>query len=170
MGLTIHFKGQLSSSAAYEKLLAAARSFAQEQDCSIKAIEEESKLLSRVTDDEKHWDYTGPVKGVRLDLHPDSEPLFLEFDADLYIQDYVKTQFAGADNHALIVDFLRRVEPLFMHLGVFDEAEFWETNDLQLLRENLAQCQLAIEEYAAQHPGCQYKVHTPDGRIIDLIT
>ena len=170
MGLTIHFKGQLSSAAAYEKLLAAARSFAYEQHCSITTVEEESKHLSRVTDDEKDWNYTGPVTGVRIDLKPDCEPLVLEFDTDFYIQEYVKTQFAGADTHALIVGFLRRVEPLFMHLGVFDETEFWETDDLQLLRENLARCQSAIEEMAAQHPGCQYKVHTPYGRIIDLIT
>jgi hypothetical protein len=146
-----------------------ARLFATTHHFGETPIAEKGKQLSRVTDDERNWDYVSDVKGIRLDLHPDSEPLFLEFDRDLYVQEWIKTQFAGADIHALVIRFLRRVEPLFLSVKVTDEAEFWENNDLELLRHNLARCQIAIEDYAAQHPGCQYKVHTPDGRIVDLI-
>jgi hypothetical protein len=170
MGVTIHFKGQLPNEASYQRLMEDARLFARTHHFAETPIKEEGKRLSRVTDDEKGWDYISDVKGIRIDLHPDSEPLFLEFDSDLHVQEWIKTQFAGAGIHALVVGFLRRVKPLFLNLTVTDESEFWENNDLQLLRESLDRCQLAIEDYAAQHPGCRYKVTTPDGRIIDLIT
>jgi hypothetical protein len=45
--------------------------------------------LSRVRD-EKDWDYIGPVNGIVIYLHEDCDPVRLEFDRDLYIQEFIK--------------------------------------------------------------------------------
>jgi hypothetical protein len=141
MGVTIHFKGQLKGLSEYRQLMEIAKAHAGQNDWPAEEISTEAARLLRVTDDEKNWDYEGPVSGIALFPHPDAEPLRLEFDTDLYVQEYVKTQFAGDDAHAAIVQFLREIEPLFLNLQVEDEAEYWETNDRELLQRHLFQCQ-----------------------------
>jgi hypothetical protein len=169
MGLTIHFKGQLKGLPEYRELIEIAKTTADDSDWPNEPIYSENARLLRVTDDERDWDYKGAVSGIVLHPHPDAEPLRLEFDTDLYVQEYIKTQFAGEDTHVAVIRFLRKIEPLFLNLLVNDEAEYWETNDRGLLRKNLAHCQKAISEAFATYTDAKMMVRSPDGRIVDII-
>lgn len=95
--------------------------------------------LHRVRD-EKDWDYIGPTKGIVVYLHVNCEPVRLEFDRDLYIQEFTKTQFAGVHVHVQALKLFKAVQPLFLHLSVEDEAEYWETRNTQTLTEHFENC------------------------------
>lgn len=169
MGVTIHFEGQLKNDAAYQELLEEASSIAKVEGWSSEAIESEVKTLSRVRD-EQDWDYVGPVKGIVISIAEDCDPVRLEFDSDLYVQDFTKTQFAGPQVHLKILELLKALRPFFHDLRVEDEGEYWETGNLQGLIEHLNRAQKAIEAELAKYPDGQMKVKTPSGRIMDLVT
>jgi hypothetical protein len=98
MGVTIHFEGQLTDKVAYGNLIEAAKSFALDRGWRAEPFESDETKLLRVRDEEE-WDYVGPVHGIVLYPHVDCDPVRLEFDRDLYIQEFTKTQFAGVQTH-----------------------------------------------------------------------
>lgn len=170
MGVTIHFKGQLRDEDAYLRVMDAATSFATEQCWSSEPIKSEQAKRLRVTDDEQDWDYIGPVKGIVLYPGEDCEPVHLEFDAELYVQEYTKTQFAGVNTHVQVLNLLKRIKPLFRDLKVLDEGEYWETGDAWILSEHMNRIQEIIDEELAKNPRARAKIKTSSGRITDLIT
>ena len=169
MGVTIHYEGQLTNELAYDKLILAAKAYAEERGWPAEPIESKEVTLLRVRD-EKDWDYTGPVKGIAIYPHADCDSIRLEFDRDLYMQEFTKTQFAGAEIHLKVLGLLKAVNPFFRELKVNDEGEYWDTGDLEVLTEHLQTCQRIIEEEFKKNPSAQMKVKTPDGKIVDLIT
>ena len=104
-----------------------------------------------------------------LYLHEDCEPLRLEFDAELYIQEWVKTQFAGVRTHISLIQKLRDMEKFFQTLAVKDEGEYWESEDGGALAKHIRRCDEVIAEFAAKNPLAQVKVKEPNGRLTDLI-
>jgi hypothetical protein len=60
-----------------------------------------------------------------------------KFDRDLYIQEFTKTQFAGADDHLKVIALLKPAQPYFKELGVEDEGEFRETGNVTIFRDHL---------------------------------
>jgi hypothetical protein len=50
--------------------------------------------------------------------------LRLEFDGDVYVQEFIKTQFAGVQVHIEVLKLLKAVEPLFRQLKVEDEVKY----------------------------------------------
>ena len=80
-------------------------------------FEEENKVLERVKD-EQDWNYEGPTKGIQLQPDENCEPLILEIDENLYLQEYCKTQFADLSVHILIIDLLRQIQFYFENLTV----------------------------------------------------
>ena len=169
MGVTIHFEGQLLSEAAYAEVLALAKAYAKEQDWPHEPIDCEEAQLSRVRNDED-WDYAGTTRGIALFPHEDSEPVRLEFDRDLFIQEFTKTQFAGTAVHVLVVNLLRRIAPLFASFIVHDEGEFWDTSDLGILKGHFQAFYRALGEQLPKYPGAKVKVRLPSGRIADFVT
>ena len=169
MGVTIHFEGQLDDEAAYRRLIDVATACAQKQGWLTEPIESEQKTLLRVRDEED-WDYCGPVKGVLIYPHEDWDPVRLEFDRDFYIQEFTKTQFAGAPVHLRVLEFLTAIKPFFSKFRVEDEGEYWETGDVQVLMEHMNRVQHVIDAELRKNPSARMKVKEPDGRIIDLIT
>jgi hypothetical protein len=168
MGITIHFEGKLRSSGDFEMVLQLAVEYARAMGWPTETINERETKLLRVRD-EKEWDYIGPTQGIALYPHEDCEPVRLEFDRDLYIQEYTKTQFAGPEVHVWIATLLRRVEPHFQQLLVIDEGEYWDTNDMALLTRHIQRCAEVIAEEAAKSPRPSVKVKLPDRRIIDIM-
>ena len=167
MGVTVHFEGQLKGEKEYKSLISFAEQFAIQNQLSVTTIEEHEVRLLRVKN-EADWDYIGPVRGRKLILHANSDPLKLEFDKDLYIQEYVKTQFAPITVHLQLIEFLRSISKFFKSLTVDDEAEYWETNDSGKLRTHFQNCFQIIEETKAKNPALSGPVRNEDGRIIDL--
>ncbi len=168
MGVTIHFEGQLFNDAAFGSLIDTARAFAKEKGWQSELFESPNVTRLRVRD-ESDWDYCGPVKGIQLLAHDDCDPIRLEFDRDLYIQEYTKTQFAGAIIHLKVLDLLALIQPFFSTFSVNDEGEYWQTRDLKVLMEHMNRTQEAIEDILREDPSAAMKVKTPEGRIIDLI-
>jgi hypothetical protein len=169
MGVTIHFEGRVRDRAAMTDLLQFARRFALERGWMTDDINEANAKLLRVDENERDCDYLGPVSGLELNPGNDCEPIKLEFDNQLYVQEWTKTQFAGAEMHQTICGFLHAIEPYFETFKVNDEAEFWETGDVELLEKYLADCDRFIEEHLQEHPTAKVKVKEPTGRIVDMI-
>ena len=169
MGVTIHFEGQLLDEEAYQKLMGFVSSTARAEGWQTEPIESREVTLLRVRNDQD-WDYTGPVKGIALYLHEDCDPVRLEFDADLYLQEFTKTQFAGVDWHLKVIGLLKAIRPYFRELMVNDEGEFWDTGDRAILQDHFDTSREMIKKAFDENPGASMKVKAPDGKIIDLMT
>lgn len=168
MGVTIHFEGRLKTNADFDGVIKKALEFADRHSSEIISLDSDRKLLKRVKD-EKNWDYQGAVRGIRIQPHENSDPLLLEFDKDLYIQEYCKTQFAGVPVHVSIVEFLRGIEPCFEKLSVVDEGEFWDTNDTKILEQRFEDFFAAFESAIRENPKLKGPFRMRDGRIVDLM-
>lgn len=168
MGVTIHFEGRLRNPEAYEAVVNTAERFASEHGWEYEPIETKVTILKRVRNEED-WDYEGLIKGVVLQPHQNSEPLRLEFDSDLYIQEYTKTQFAPLKTHIAVVELLKKIEPLFETLEVFDEGEYFETQDRDILKKHLDRCFEVLDEYLEQGDKFEGPVRLPSKRIVDVI-
>ena len=94
MGVTVHFEGQLFSEQAFRQLVELVSSRARSAGWRTELIASDEVTLLRVRD-ERDWVYIGPVKGIAVFMHDDCDPARFEFDKDLYVQEFTKTQFAG---------------------------------------------------------------------------
>jgi len=168
MGVTIHFEGQLIDEKAYQGLMELVSSTAKVEGWQTESIESKEVTLLRVRD-EQDWDYTGPAKGVTVYLHEDCDPVRLEFDRDLYVQEFAKTQFAGIPIHLKVLELLKAITPYFHELKVEDEGEYWETGNLRVLSSQIDRSKRAIESELEKCPSGRIKVKTPSGRIMDFI-
>jgi hypothetical protein len=168
MGVTVHFEGRLKSPQAFSSLLLHVEEIGYAETLLTERFENSHAKLGRVRD-ERPCDYVGPTKGIVLYLHEDCEPLRLEFDRELYVQEWVKTQFAGVDTHIRLIQILRDIARFFQTLSVNDEAEYWESENREVLAEHIRRCNEVIAEFAAKNPSSQVKVRTPEGRLMDLL-
>lgn len=93
----------------------------------------------------------------------------MQFDASFFMQDYVKTQFAGADVHIKIVELLRQLKPFLVKLEVEDEGEYWESSDKNKLNAHIKTINDLMTEMKGKTPGLRGPVTLPNGRIVDLM-
>jgi hypothetical protein len=168
MGVTVHFEGRLRSAEAFSSLLLHIEEIGRAETLLTERFESSKAKLARVHE-ERPLDYVGPTKGILLYLHEDCEPLRLEFDRELFLQEWVKTQFAGVDTHIRLIQILRDIERFFHSLAVNDEGEYWESENKETLADHIRRCNEVIADFAAKNPRAQVKVKTPNGRLIDLI-
>ena len=168
MGVTIHFSGKLGSPSALDQLISQVSSFAEKHGWPVWPIVEDLVTLNRVIN-EQDVEYVGPIRGIGVQPHKDAEPLQFEVDDSLFVQDYCKTQFAGSETHKTIVELMRRLEPLFVELDIYDEAEYWDTGDENLLCNNIEQVDRMINKVIKEHPGARGPVRLASGRIADIV-
>jgi hypothetical protein len=168
MGVTVHFEGKLKDAQAFSSLLLYIEGIGRADTLLTERFENSQAELGRGCE-EQPWDYVGPTKGILLYLHEDCEPLRLEFDRELCVQEWVKTQFAGVDTHIRLVQILRDIERFFQTLVVNDEGEYWESGNRETLAEHVQRCNEVIAEFAAKNPRAQIKVKETNGRLTDLI-
>ena len=168
MGVTIHFFGQLKNTESLEKVISVAREFAEGKRCEVSSLDCDNKHLIRVKDGEQ-CDYEGPVRGIQF--HPDEncDPFVLEFDKDLYIQNFCKTQFAGISTHVEVIQLLRDIEPYFETFEVMDEGDFWKTSDISVLEQKFEAFFAAAERMVKENPKLKGPIRLANGRILDLI-
>ena len=169
MGVTVHFEGSLASEGSLKRVVEIAQAFASARDWSVAPIEEAKVKLQRVRCEED-WDYEGPTRGIALQPHANSDPLRLEFDSELYVQEYCKTQFAPLAIHVQVIELLRSIQSEFVKLTVEDEGEYWETSEESRLAEHLNVCFTALDEHIEKDPTLMGPVRAPSGRILDLVS
>ena len=136
-GVTIHFKGRLRRQSDFNEVIRIAESYARVRNWPTRKIELDEVRLSRVNDDEERVDYMGPVRGTILTPHPLSEEVRLEFDREYYIQEFCKTQYAGAAVHVAVVELLDSLSSFFSNLTVDDEGGYFELRDEAKLAKRL---------------------------------
>jgi hypothetical protein len=166
MGVTIHFEGTLRSAADLDLLVKKARAHAESRGWPFHAIAESGAHAAR----DQKADHAGPARGIELQPHDRSDPLRLEFDGALHVEDFIKTQFAGVRTDVEVVELLRSLEPHFSVLKVLDEGDFWSEGDEALLRENLSVCDEALENLLREQPEGKGPVRMDSGRWVDFIS
>jgi hypothetical protein len=167
-GVTIHYEGKAKSRAAATQALQVARAEARRLNWVVEDANASSAHLTRVIA-EKERLYTGRVAGIVIRPGPMCDPFYIQFGDDLFLQDFVKTQFAGPDVHIAIVKLLKKIAAYFNRLSVEDEGEYWETNNRATLKKHIAVIDKMIDAAVAGNPRARTRVKMPDGRIIDLI-
>lgn len=151
MGVTIYFTGTLRSATDLAVVRSIASKWAAHWQSEVIDASDPGKELIRVRGGEVCI-YESPVTGVMVMPHPDAEPLLFEFDEDLYVQHFCKTQFAPAQVHVEIIEMLRELAPVFETFDVKDEGRYWETGDRDHLEKQLA-LGLALINKIAAHDG-----------------
>ena len=100
---------------------------------------------------------------------PNCEPLEFNFDENGNVESWVKTQFAGADIHIQISDFMAQISSHFSTLAVEDEGEFWETRDKKILQGHFDQIAAILEDMRRDNPAARGPFRMENRRIVDLI-
>ena len=168
MGVTIHFYGRLKNKESLDEVITIASEFAAEKGCEVFNLDSEKKQLFRVKDG-KQSEYEGPVRGIQFHADENCDPFVLEFDDDLYIQQFCKTQYAGISTHVEVIQLLRDIEPCFETFVVLDEGDFWETSDISSLEQRFETNFSAAEEMKKENPKLKGPIRLMNGRILDLI-
>ena len=168
MGVTIHFEGKLKSNKDFETVMKISTDFAEQNDLDYLIFEEQYKILQRVKN-EKEWDYKGLTRGIKITPAINSDPLWIEFDKDYYIQEFCKTQFADSKVHIKIIELLKKIKPHFQELIVHDEGEYWDTGNTEILQKHLNNCFRAIEDAKSENPNLSGPYKVKGERIVDLL-
>jgi len=168
MGVTIHFYGRLKNKESLDEVISIASEFAAEKGCEVFNLDSEKKQLFRVKDG-KQSEYEGPVRGIQFHADENCDPFVFEFDDDLYIQQFCKTQYAGISTHVEVIQLLRDIEPCFETFVVLDEGDFWETSDISTLEQRFETNFAAAEEMKKENPKLKGPIRLMNGRILDLI-
>ena len=168
MGVTIHFYGRLNNKESLDEVISIASEFAAEKGCEVFNLDSEKKQLFRVKDG-KQSEYEGPVRGIQFHADENCDPFVLEFDDNLYIQQFCKTQFAGISTHVEMIQLLRDIEPCFETLVVLDEGDFWMTSDISTLEQRFETNFAAAEEMKKENPKLKGPIRLLNGRILDWI-
>jgi len=168
MGVTIHISGKLKSEIEFSAVIEIAREFAVDNEMVYNLFDEPIKTLERVKNG-KDWDYVGPTKGIRIQPDENSDPLWLEFDKDYFIQEYCKTQFANIEIHIEIIKLLKKIEPYFEQLNIIDEGEYWESFNHSILQVHIDNCFTAIEEAKKENSKLSGPFRVKGNRIVDLM-
>ena len=62
---------------------------------------------------------------------------------------FTKTQYAGYEVHALIVEIFRYVSKKYlMDFNMTDEGQYWDTNDMEVLKERFRVYESLIDNFA----------------------
>ncbi|MDB6128268.1 MAG: hypothetical protein JWM35_2164 [Verrucomicrobia bacterium] len=166
-GVTIHYEGTATSGESVAKILAAVTAYAKEHKWK---VDDGSALNGKLErqDGDKTKDYHGKVTGVIVQVNDDCEPLAFQFDTNLFLQDEVKTQFAGAAVHIQIVELLETLKPFFKELTVEDEGGYWDDHDKAALESRIDGIGIQIDEQKRKHPEIQTAYRMRNGRIADV--
>ena len=167
-GVTINYEGSAKDSNAIGAILSEATSFGKGRGWRVEPVAKDKVELERVID-EKTSKYTGALRGIILYPHDMCEPVHIEFGSDMFMQDFVKTQFAGANIHVAVIDLLRHLKSYFASLKVDDEGEYWETSDKAKLEKHIATVNRTLDDIKREKPSARGPVKLKDGRIADVI-
>ena len=155
MGLSIHYNGTLKDRALLPQLGAEMKDICESLGWDYHYFEADEK---------------DPLEGVYF-APEECEPLFLTFtpegrllspishitremlvehglDPELIYTISTKTQYAGIDAHVALIRLFRYLsKKYFSHFEMNDEGGYWETNDLNVLKNQFAAYERAIQTF-----------------------
>ncbi|NOY57406.1 MAG: hypothetical protein GXO75_00535 [Calditrichaeota bacterium] len=159
MGITIHYKGALKSVDMIAPLLEELVDIAETMEWDYTTLDEDfgQPNTAELVHDENGAEIIGnlPLKGISLSIHKKCESLQFFFDKNGILRDpiqmafsqgheeassflFVKTQFAPPDAHITIIKLLKYLsKKYFTEFEVYDEGNYWETEDENVLSEKL---------------------------------
>ena len=161
MGITIHYRGTLDDIDKLVELTEELKTIAEAMKWEYQEIDDdwnepvEASLMHK--NGAAHIDGNLGLKGILLVPGGGSESLHFCFDKDgnlysvmgkMLVVDgtlshedswvFVKTQFASPELHAWICGLLKHLKKKYISdLEVFDDGEYWETGDMDLLRKKM---------------------------------
>jgi len=171
MGLTLHYRGQLTAPEQIDMITNEVVDICQSMPWTYQLVD---LKMSAGIDPEVVAFLAGSgatdvyLKGVSFQVHPEAESFFLTFDAqqgrllspasvitgsaypelDDMFWLHNKTEFAGPDAHAITCRLLRYLSGrYFSHLDVLDESNYWESEDVAQLREAFERCGQLITSF-----------------------
>jgi hypothetical protein len=174
-GITIHFKGSAADASAANEITERACALAQlnQWPCaplSGEDIRRTDGITARfIAENERSADLSG-AKGVVIKPHEMSEPLYLVFGSSGRTQNFIKTQFAGAETHIKVVELLEALKPLFVSLELEDEGGYAKTKDKDRLAREMEGVTVMMEKIKRDRADAQGPIKRPDGRILDLVS
>ncbi|OOG57294.1 hypothetical protein [Rhodanobacter sp. C03] len=173
-GVTIHFNGQLKDASDVEKVAEAACAVAKAKSWRCESVSgpKDAALDNITVQSLRELDGSADLSkanGVVIYPADMSEPLYLVFGAKNKLDNFIKTQFAGADTHIGVIEIFDAVKPFFRRLEITDEGRYWETRSRANLEEDLASVAAQIAAIKSQRPDVTGPVKRPDGRILDLV-
>jgi hypothetical protein len=139
MGVTIHYQGRLDNVQEIDEFCEEITDISKELDWNYHEI------------DDVLWAGRIHLKGIITRPHPDSESLAFIFDDEGFLSNYflmkvsdvpdkferklfIKTQFAPPEVHVTIIKLLKYFKKkYFSNLEVYDEGDYWEKEDYNLL-------------------------------------
>lgn len=153
MGLSIHYSGRIKDAASLPQLIDEVKEIASIYGWKYRI--DESSFPGNAFDNQEHL---SPIYGISF-TPPKCETISLTFlsngtmacRAGIYLfgnsknasernhiyQLFAKTQFAGVEVHALIINLFRYLSKKYLtEFKMSDEGEYWETGDENLLRKN----------------------------------
>jgi len=85
-------------------------------------------------------------KGILVRVDPNCDDLRFVFDRAGCLHQFTKTQFAGLKAHIQSLAILKVVKERFIpNLNVRDEGGFWDTGDLEKLRETFTDTAVGLD-------------------------
>lgn len=169
MGLTIHYQGSIDRIENIPKLVDELEDIAESMDW----------MSQRINDGESDPNF----RGIIVNPKGKCEPLCFLFDRagklrglmDL-VSDHVeptkysyfnstKTQFVAVDTHVWIIGLLRYLKKHYLsNLSVRDEGDYWETENLEVLKEKKDFLQSKINQLSE---GFKTAEPLPEGLSVD---
>ena len=154
MGLTIFYSGRFNPESSLSEMIEEVKDICEVQKWKYKIFNREFPALPFPNK------YDGQIYGICY-TPPECETVKLEFlsngrmscsallhmwgssenkDHKKFIYSpWTKTQFAGYEVHALIVEIFRYVSKKYLlDFKMTDEGHYWETNDLEVLKERFS--------------------------------
>ncbi len=175
MGDTIHYKGKLNSAENIDP-------FCEEMEDIAKSMGWKHTLIDKFDNNDKT-----PVKGIIIRPHEKSESLqlitdkhgnlrnvfafeFAAADSDLTFLNFIKTQFAPVEIHIAVIKLLKYIQQKYIsNLDVYDEGEYWQTENATLLQNKFDLLNAKIAMVEAEFSRIEFKKdYTPES-IADKI-
>ncbi|HHB79188.1 MAG TPA: hypothetical protein ENK85_08145 [Saprospiraceae bacterium] len=164
MGLSFHYKGQIKEAKMLAPLVTDVIDFAKAH-----SFDYQTDVFEQAFPEGELTDYLGDDQLYGIAFSPkECEPIYLTFvrngrlcspiqlviqtspEDDFFYLISTKTQYAGAEAHALVIDFLRYLsEKYFSEFELQDEGKYWETQDKNLLIAEFDKLQRSIDRLSA---------------------
>ena len=146
--------------------MALAKAFSEERQWDFQLVREPESIVSRSRNEQDLAD-VAVATGILIQPHENAESLRLEFNQNLQVDNWIKTQFAPIDIHVQVCELFHFIHPLFKRLKVDDEGEYFQTGDVAILTKHIDEVAEVIREYLL-NPKNRGPFRMADGRIVDL--